>query len=169
VIILSFSLYETKYLTPFEIKKEGFSGFVQASTVLYYTYIGFDYTTLLCDEAINPRRDVPKGIKISLSLIIAIYTIFALGISGVGDLSTTKEGGKTAVVDVFAERGYTWAAIVIIIMACIGIFAVVLLGVIGLSRYTYNLAKDGLFFEVFKKLDPKRKIPAKGAWINLLP
>jgi len=40
-------------------------------------------------------------------LIIVIYTIFALGISGVGDLSTTKDGGRTAVVDVFHERGLT--------------------------------------------------------------
>jgi len=102
-------------------------------------------------------------------LIIVIYTIFALGISGVGDLSTTKDGGRTAVVDVFHERGLTWAAVVIIVMAIIGIFAVVFLGIIGLSRYQYNLAKDGLFFKVFKELDPKKKVPAKGAWLNLIP
>ena len=138
-------------------------------TILYFTYLGFDFTTLLADEAIVPERDVPRGIKISLSLIIAIYTIFSLGLSGVGDLSTTKDGGRTAVVDVFAERGYTWAAVVIIVMACIGIFAVTFLGLIGLSRFTYNLSKDGLYFKVFKKLDPKKKVPIKGAWLNIIP
>ena len=122
-------------------------------TILYFTYLGFDFTTLLSDEAIVPERDVPIGIKISLSLIIAIYTIFAAGLCGVGDLAATKDGGRTAVVDVFDERGYTWAAVIIIIMAIIGIFAVTFLGLIGLSRFTYNLAKDGLFFKVFKKLD----------------
>ena len=122
-------------------------------TILYYTYLGFDFTTLLSDEAIVPERDVPRGIKISLSLIIAIYTIFAAGLCGVGDLEATKDGGRTAVVDVFDERGYRWAAVIIIIMAIIGIFAVTFLGLIGLSRFTYNLAKDGLFFKVFKKLD----------------
>jgi amino acid transporter len=54
-------------------------------------------------------------------------------------------------------------------MAIIGIFAVIFLGAIGLSRYTFNLAKDGLFFSVFKKLDPVKKVPTKGAWLNVIP
>jgi APA family basic amino acid/polyamine antiporter len=105
VIIISFCMWETKYLTPFTIKDEGYLGIIKASTTLYYTYLGFEYTTILCDEALEPKRDVPKGIKWSVSLIIGIYTIFALALSGVGNLSTTKDGGKTAVVDVFHERG----------------------------------------------------------------
>ena len=102
-------------------------------------------------------------------MIITIYTIFGLAISGVGDLSATKDGGKTAVVDVFHQRGYTWAATVIIIMAMIGMFAVIFLGVIGLTRYTYNLAKDGLYFKAFKEIDEKKKVPVKGAWYNIIP
>jgi amino acid transporter len=33
----------------------------------------------------------------------------------------------------------------------------------------YAYAKDGLFFKVFKEIDPVSKVPVKGSWIVLIP
>ena len=35
-------------------------------------------------------------------------------------------------------------------------------------RILYAYAKDGLFFKVFKEIDPKTKVPVKGAWITCI-
>ena len=37
---------------------------------------------------------------------------------------------------------------------------------LGQSRVLYSLAKDGLFFERFKELDPVTHVPVKGSWIT---
>jgi amino acid transporter len=37
---------------------------------------------------------------------------------------------------------------------------------IGQSRLLYSLAKDGLFFERFKHLDPVTQVPSSGSWIS---
>lgn len=172
VIVVAMSKFESKYLTPFTIESQNNSaiaGFLRSSTILYYCFIGFDFITCLSDEALNPVRDVPKALIYSVSLIIILFTLFATFVSGVGDLSRTRNNGDTAVVDVFEARGLKWMSMIIVVMAIISMYVCNFLGMIGLSRFNYNFAKDGLFFSVFKELDPVRRVPVAGAWLQVVP
>ena len=49
----------------------------------------------------NPVKDVPRALVISMSGIIVLFSLFVFFVSGVGNLSQTNNDGNTAVVDVF--------------------------------------------------------------------
>jgi APA family basic amino acid/polyamine antiporter len=50
-----------------------------------------------------------------------------------------------------------------------GITAAAMTNLMSLSRILYSYAKDGLFFKVFKEIDPVTNVPVKGGWISILP
>ena len=123
----------------------------------------------MSDEAINPSKDIPRALVFSMSGIIILFTLFVFFVSGVGNLSKTQNKGNTAIADVFEERGCQWMTVLIMVLAIISMFVCNFLGMIGLSRFNYNFAKDGLFFQIFEKLDPQKKVPVIGAWIQVVP
>lgn len=58
---------------------------------------------------------------------------------------------------------------VIFFCAVLGITAAAMTNLMSQSRMLYSYAKDGLFFKVFKEVDPVRNVPVKGAWISIIP
>ena len=57
----------------------------------------------------------------------------------------------------------------ILFCALIGISAATMTNLMSQARILYAYAKDGLFFKVFKEIDPVSKVPVKGSWIVLIP
>lgn len=57
----------------------------------------------------------------------------------------------------------------IFVCALLGITAAGLTNIMSQSRILYAYAKDGLFFQVFKKIDPERKVPVQGSWLAVIP
>lgn len=60
-------------------------------------------------------------------------------------------------------------AYIINICAIFGITASTLTNLMSQVRVLRSYAKDGLFFKIFKDLDPVTKVPVKGAWIVTIP
>jgi len=56
-------------------------------------------------------------------------------------------------------------AAVIFVCAILGITAAAMTNLMSQSRILYSYAKDGLFFKIFKDMDPVRKVPIKGSWL----
>jgi amino acid transporter len=56
-------------------------------------------------------------------------------------------------------------AVVIFVCAILGITAAAMTNLMSQSRILYSYAKDGLFFKIFKDMDPVRKVPIKGSWL----
>ena len=64
---------------------------------MYFSYLGFDFICTLSEECINPARDVPKAVTISIVAITAIYSVLTLAVSGMGKIGPDE----TALVEVF--------------------------------------------------------------------
>ena len=60
-----------------------FDGVLKGSTTCFYGFVGFDAIATTGEEAVNPHRDIPKAIVISLMVICAVY----LAISGLLTIS----------------------------------------------------------------------------------
>ena len=162
IIAVSFWFYEPSNFEPFMDEEEGFSGVIEASTILFFGYLGFDFITTIAEEALNPIRDVPKAILASVILSMVIYVIVTFAVSGVGKLAEGKGDGETALADIFAQRGCHWMEAVIMVAAILGISAASLTNMMSQTRVLYSYAKDGLFFKVFTEIDPISKVPVKG-------
>jgi len=84
------------------IEEKGVIGIIEASTILFFGYLGFDFITTISEEAINPIKDVPRAILLSVMCSIIIYAVVAFTVAGVGRLENGTGYEETALADIFA-------------------------------------------------------------------
>jgi amino acid transporter len=101
IILVSSFYFKISNFEPFYNEQKGFMGVIEASTVLFFGYLGFDFITTISEEAINPIKDVPTAIIISVVCSMAIYAFVSFAVSGVGDLSASEGDGETALAEIF--------------------------------------------------------------------
>ena len=169
IVLVSAFFFDIGNFSPFLIEEKGPLGVIEASTILFFGYLGFDFITTISEEALNPIKDVPIAILMSVILSMVIYTTVTFAVSGVGVLSNSDGDGETALAEIFNARGANWMGIVIIVAAVLGISAAALTNLMSQARILYSYAKDGLFFKVFTELDPVSKVPVKGSWLAIIP
>jgi APA family basic amino acid/polyamine antiporter len=147
--------FEKKNFEPFLDKKSGVNGIFAAAQSLYFCYCGFDFVTTISEESSNPKRDIPRAVKISMYSVIVIYTLVCASIYGVGNLYSkidSSNGGTTAVIDVYLNRedvNLSWMAYIILFCSILGMSASVFTSLLGQTRLMVQFARDGLLFSVF--------------------
>ena len=60
----------------------GLDGVFRASSIVFFSYIGFDGVATAAEEVKNPQRDLPIGIVGSLFIATILYVLMSLGITG---------------------------------------------------------------------------------------
>ncbi|MBI2729710.1 MAG: APC family permease [Sphingobacteriales bacterium] len=164
------------FLAPVREMNEGFQlshlFFVvlgQASVKTVYSYLGYYNVCHLGGEIINPGKNIPKSMFISVIGIAVLYLAMNLSVSSVigwKEIKLLHDTGRTDyVVSTFIERLYGHKAAMvatglILWVALASLFAVML----GYSRVPYAAAVDGSFFKIFGRLHPTKHFP----YISLL-
>ena len=150
LVVYSITLFRGENFDPFLIEDKGWEGVIEASTILFFGYLGFDCITTVAEESIDPKKDVPKAIVISTLLSMVIYATVAFSVQGVGKMQNLGSGdGETALAEVFTDRGAAWMSFILFVCALLGVSAVGMTNMMSNSRVCYSYAKDGLFFSVF--------------------
>lgn len=134
------------------------AGLGAASVKTVYSFLGYYNVCHLGSEIVNPQKNIPRSIFISIAGITILYLLMQISVLGVIPWQEAKE--STFIVSTFFEKIYgTNAAIVatvlILWIALASLFAVML----GYSRVPYAAALDGNYFKVFSKVHPEKKIP----------
>ncbi len=147
----------------FDLKPMFFVALGQASVKSIYSYLGYYNVCHLGGEIINPQKNIPRSIFISIAGIAALYISMQIGILGV--IPWQEAQNSTFIVSAFFEKLYghataQFATGLILFIAITSLFAVML----GYSRVPYAAARDGNFFKVFAKLHPTKNFP----YISLL-
>lgn len=142
----------------FDLKPMFFVALGQASVKSIYSYLGYYNVCHLGAEIINPKKNIPKSIFISIAGIAILYLCMQIGILGV--IPWQEAQHSTFIVSSFFEKLYghataQFATGLILFIAVTSLFAVML----GYSRVPYAAAKDGNFFKVFAKLHPTKHFP----------
>ena len=58
-------------------------GVLAGASLVFFAYVGFDAVSTAAEEAINPQRDLPRGIIGSLAFCTVIYIVVSLLLTGV--------------------------------------------------------------------------------------
>ena len=167
VIFVGFFFIDTNNYHPF-IPKEvinadgsssfGWSGVVTAATIVFVAYIGFDAVSTQAGEAINPKKDVPFAIIMSLVICTVLYIVVSLVLTGM--VPYNQLDIKAPVASAFEGVGMPWATVLITIAAVAGLTSVMLVMMLGQTRIFLGMAKDGLLpFKVFGKIHETYKTP----------
>ena len=131
-------------------------GFASVKSV--YSYLGYYNVCHLGGEIINPTKNIPKSMFISIAGITLLYLAMNVSITSVIPWQEAKD--SEFVISVFMQKlaGKTSAIIVTCLILWVA-FASVFSATLGYSRIPYAAATDGAFFKIFAKLHPTRQFP----------
>ena len=139
----------------------GVGGIGLAAGLVFFSYIGFDAVSTTAQEAINPQRDMPIGMIVSLSICTILYIGIAAVLTGMVPYQSINI--EAPIVRAFLEYKVGWAADIVILGSIAGLTSVMLVMLLGQSRVLYAMAKDGLLpRKFFGDIHPRFRTPWKG-------
>ena len=140
----------------------GWSGILSGASAIFFAYIGFDAVSTQAGEAINPRKDMPFAIIVSLIVCTLLYLLVSLVLTGMLNYQEiTGEALKAPVAYAFERAGQGWAVLLITVAATAGLVSVMLVMMLGQTRIFLGMAKDGLLPRFFADVHPVRRTPGK--------
>lgn len=137
----------------------GWWGVVTGAAVVFFAYVGFDAVSTTSQEAINPKRDVPRGILFSLLICTILYIAVSLVLTGIVNYKELNVPAPIALAIDRAGASLMWLRPIIKIGAIAGLSSVVLVLLLGQTRVFYTMANDGLLWKSFAKTHSKFKTP----------
>lgn len=163
--IIGGGLAEGNFFVPLESINDGVQfnyafvsalGFASVKSV--YSYLGYYNVCHLGSEIVNPSRNIPMSMILSITGITTLY--LAMNISVVSVIPWQYAKDSEFVVSLFMQElaGPTAAKILTVLILLIA-FASVFSATLGYSRIPYAAAVDGAFFKVFAKLHPTKNFP----------
>jgi basic amino acid/polyamine antiporter, APA family len=140
----------------------GLQGVVSGAGLIFFAYIGFDTLSTAAEEAINPKRDLPISIIVSLSICTLIYILVAGVLTGIMYYPSLNVGSPVATS--LLKLGYHVAAEIVAIGAIAGLTTTILVLYYGSTRIFLAMARDGLLPAKIAKIDPKSHTPRQLVW-----
>jgi basic amino acid/polyamine antiporter, APA family len=137
----------------------GWLGVLTGAAVVFFAYVGFDAVSTTSQEAINPKRDVPRGILFSLLICTILYIAVSLVLTGIVNYKELNVEAPIALAINRAGNSLIWLRPIIKIGAIAGLSSVVLVLLLGQSRVFFTMASDGLLWKSFAKTHPRFKTP----------
>lgn len=131
-------------------------GFASVKTV--YSYLGYYNVCHLGGEIVQPQKNIPRSMFISIAGIAVLYLLMNISVASVLPLDQIR--GSKFVVSEFVQAlsGSTAAHIATGLILWVA-FASVFSATLGYSRIPYAAATDGAFFKIFARLHPTKHFP----------
>ncbi len=135
----------------------GWTGVVDGAALVFFAYIGFDAVSTAAEEAINPQRDLPIGILLSVIICTLIYILVAALLTGI--VPYTQLNVPSPVAEALLRIGHPIAAGLIAVGAIAGLTTVMLVMYYGLTRVCLAISRDGLLPPFFSQINHRTKTP----------
>jgi APA family basic amino acid/polyamine antiporter len=130
---------------------------VQAASLVFFAYLGFDVVAITAEEARRPDRDVPFGIMGSLAICSLIYLVVCLVLLGMAPYTQVDPDSPFSTV--FRQVGLAWAGDVVAVGAMVGITSVLYMLLLAQPRVLFAMARDGLLPPAVAALHPRYHTP----------
>jgi APA family basic amino acid/polyamine antiporter len=140
----------------------GIPGVLRGAGVVFFAFIGFDAVSTAAQETVNPKRNMPIGILVSLAICTVLYILFSFVLTGIAPYTDfLKEGGEASVAYAIDKYmiGYGWLSTFVTVAILAGFSSVILVMLMGQTRVFYSMSNDGLVPKVFSTLHPKYRTP----------
>jgi basic amino acid/polyamine antiporter, APA family len=119
--------------------------------LVYNAYIGFEVIADDAEEVEDPNHNLPRGILISLTVIIVIYALVSL--ITLGTISWTElAGSETALTDAASRFLPGWGAPLMAIAGIIATLTTVNTAMLSATREAFTLSRDGAWPRAMSRL-----------------
>lgn len=136
----------------------GLKGIFEASSLIFFAFIGFEGVVRLSEETKNPEKNIPRALILALVISIILYicvAFSAVSVVGWEKLSQSDAPFATVAFVAMGDDAY-------IILSLIALFATantVLLMLLAASRMVYGMASSFSLPNTFAKVHPVRRTP----------
>ena len=137
----------------------GVGGVLRGSSVVFFSFIGFDAISTAASEAVHPQRDVPRATLVSLAVCTLLYVATARVITGLVPFSQLDVPDPIAVAVDALPPALLWLRAVVKVGALLGLTSVIMVLVMGQARIFFAMADDGLLPPVFARVHPVYHTP----------
>ena len=137
----------------------GWKGVMAGASIIFFAFIGFDAVSTAAEETIDPKRDVPKGLAMCLGVVVVLYVVVAIVITGMVPFKEISP--NNAVPGALARFGINWGAALVGTGAVIGMISTLLVMLYGQIRIFMVMSRDGLLPKVFSHVHPIHKTPVR--------
>ncbi|HSX04196.1 MAG TPA: amino acid permease [Rhabdochlamydiaceae bacterium] len=122
----------------------GWSGILRGAGLVFFAYNGFDTVSTLSQEAINPQKDVPRGILGSLGISTIAYVATVLVLTGIANYTLLGVSDPMSVALNAMGAKFLWLSFTVKFAILVALASVVLAQLLGQTRIFFAMSKDGL-------------------------
>ncbi|RLQ94868.1 APC family permease [Falsibacillus albus] len=138
-----------------------------------FAFLGFRQSVDFAAEARNPQRDIPWSIIISIALCLVLYVLLQLAFIGAVPADVVAAGWSSLDysspwADLAQTLGIIWLANLVLIDSAISPAATGNIFLSGTARVMFAWAKNGYFYSIFRKVDPRTGLPRGALWLALI-
>ncbi|KAF8722908.1 hypothetical protein HU200_022045 [Digitaria exilis] len=135
----------------------GVGGVLSGSATLFFAFIGFDTVASTAEEVKNPRRDLPLGMGLTLSVCCLLYMMVSVVVVGLVPYHAIDP--DTPISSAFAQYGMHWAEYVVSSGAVLALVASLIGGILPQPRIIMAMARDGLLPPLFSAVNRQTQVP----------
>lgn len=127
------------------------SGVFSGTGEMFFSYIGYDTVSTLAGESINPGRDMPIAVFLTVGIATLLYMGVGFVLTGMQKYSSLDP--KSPLASAFVAVGAPWASYVVSICALFTMLATLFACLMGQPKIFQAIAKDGLLPKYFARQD----------------
>ncbi|MFF3403351.1 APC family permease [Streptomyces sp. NPDC002659] len=133
-------------------------GVLQAAGLLFFAFAGYARIATLGEEVKDPARTIPRAVPLALGIALVVYVCVAVSVLSV--LGAGELGRATApLADAVRAAGAQWLTPVVRVGAAVAALGSLLALILGVSRTTLAMARDGHLPGGLAAVHPRFQVP----------
>jgi APA family basic amino acid/polyamine antiporter len=154
----SVDLFETPPASETGYEGIGLLMLMQGAVLTFFSFIGFEDTINVAEEAKNPRRVLPIGIITAMIAATLIYIAVAVTAVSVVPWSELAHSAGP-LTDVMGRAAPWFPPIAFVAITIFAVTNTALLNYVTASRLAYGMARQGLLPRILRRVHPTRRTP----------
>jgi basic amino acid/polyamine antiporter, APA family len=134
------------------------AGVLQGAGLLFFAFAGYARIATLAEEVRDPAKTIPRAIAVALAITLGVYAIIA--VAAMRQLGVEGLAASTgALEDVVRAAGAPGLAGVVRLGAAVAALGSLLALILGVSRTTLAMARDGHLPASLAAVHPRSQVP----------
>lgn len=156
VVVAAFASGAAEPSRVFDGAAAGPFGVLQAAGLLFFAFAGYARIATLGEEVRDPARTLPRAIFLALAVALGVYAL--VGVALVAVLGTDGLAASVAPV-ADAARATGLPVVIVTVTACVAALGALLALLLGVSRTTLAMARDGHLPRALATVHETRRVP----------
>lgn len=155
-VVFGLAFVQARNFTPFT--PNGYGGMLDGAALIFFAYGGYARVTTVAEEVKNASQNIPRAILIALATSTVLYLFVGFVVIGLTSWQALAASGSP-LADAIGATGNSSAVFVVSLGAMISTASVLLMTILGVSRMTFAMARNGQLPSFMKKIHPRFQTP----------